>query len=269
MRSAHGAGFLFGLSELGITHPDIIIGTSGNAGNVLYYVTGQKYSARKVWGHLLSNRKFISYLRLWRIIDVDYLIDTVFKKQEPLDVDALMKSGIDWYVPATDIETGKARYFGKLDLLDIFELLRAAKAIPIFYGRRLPLFGKTYFDGEFGPTIADHVSYALGLGAKNILIINNNAPKGKLNRLETHLYAALQSTHLRDAIVRDVDEGTTCITANGATIVCVSPDLQLGILTRNRKKLIKAYDTGVDGALAMEQELRTLFNTPSHTQEVA
>lgn len=265
MRSAHGAGFLYALAtKLGITEPDIIIGTSGNAGNVLYYTSRQYESAVHVWcDGMLSTSKFISLLRPWKILNVDYLVDTVFKQHEPLNIEALLGSAIDWYVPATDTETGKARYFGKTDHPDVYELLRVAKAIPIFYRKRIVIFGKTYFDGEMGPTVADHLHHAISRGAKKILIVNDNTPKNRLSSLEMHIYAAMQSPHLRDALVRDIDEEKACITAKNATVLCVSTkDLPIGVLTRNKKKLIQAFDTGMQNALAMEQELRTLFQTP-------
>jgi predicted patatin/cPLA2 family phospholipase len=265
MRSAHGAGFLYALATvLDITDPDIIIGTSGNSGNVLYYVSKQYDSAVHVWcGGMLSTWKFITFLRPWKILNVDYLVDTIFKQREPLNTEALHTTHIDWYVPATDTQTGKPRYFGKADKLDAYELLRAAAAIPIFYRRRIVVFGKTYFDGELGPTVADHVHQAIERGATKILVINDTSPKGALSSLEMHVYAAMQSPHLREAIVRDIDEVSACITSDKATVLCVSTStLPVGILTRSRKKLIAAFDAGMQNALAMEQELRTLFHTP-------
>ncbi len=265
MRSAHGAGFLYALaSKLGITDPDIIIGTSGNAGNVLYYTSHQYDSAVHVWcGGMLSTWRMISFLRPWKVINIDYLVDTVFKQKEPLDVAALKASRTEWFVPATEIETGKVRYFSKHDTLDVFELLRVAKAIPIFYGRRLRLLGKIYFDGELGPTVEDHVNFAIEQGANRIVLVNDNSPKGALSTIELHFYAALQSEHLREAIVRDTDQGALCITSTKATILCVAAEkLPLSIFTRNKKKLINAFDAGIQHALAMEQELRTLFHTP-------
>lgn len=264
MRSAHGAGFLWALArKLHITDPDIIIGTSGNAGNALYYVSRQYDSAVHVWcSGMLSTWKFISFWRPWRILNVDYLVDTVFKQKEPLDTDALKTSRIDWFVPAMDSHSGTPRYFNKHDALDIYEVLRAAKAIPIFYGRRLLLLGKTYLDGELGPTAEDHVNFAIEQGADRIVLVNDNGPKDALSTIELHFYAAFQSEHLRDAIVRDVDQSTMCITSSKATILCVSAqNLSIGILTNNKKKLIDAFDSGVQNALAMEQELRALFDT--------
>jgi len=60
MKSAHGAGFLYEFNELGVQRPDIMIGTSGNAGNVLYFCAGQAESMRRIWTELLSTRQFVS-----------------------------------------------------------------------------------------------------------------------------------------------------------------------------------------------------------------
>lgn len=268
MRSAHGAGFLFGLTQLGLTSPDIMIGTSGNSANMLYYIAGQYESAQHVWcTGALCTRKFISFWRPWRILNVDYLIDYVLKKNEPLDVPAVFKSSIEWFIPATDILTGTPRYFNKRDNLDIYEVLRAAKAIPIFYGKHHLLSGRAYMDGEFGPTIADHVHYAMQQGATRILLINDNSPTTKISAFIEHLYAKFKVPALRDAILRDIDTHSTCITVEDATIICVAPtaEAEIGILTNSRRKLMDAYTLGVQQALDMEAELRSLFASTTAT----
>lgn len=82
MRSAHGGGFLCALAqELGIATPDILVASSGDAGNILYFSAGQYESIKRIWEKLLSTPKFISPWRFWRVMDIDYLIDTVFKER--------------------------------------------------------------------------------------------------------------------------------------------------------------------------------------------
>src|SRR3989338_10270539 len=103
MRSAHGAGFLYALAtQLGLTAPDVMVGSSGDAGNVLYFSAGQYESLKRIWTELLSTPKFISPLRFWRVMDINYLVDTVFKEQERLDTDALGLSAIRWFVSIED-----------------------------------------------------------------------------------------------------------------------------------------------------------------------
>ena len=261
MRSAHGAGFLHTLAlELDITTPDIMIGSSGDAGNVAYFAAGQYHSMKTIWCNLLSTSKFISPWRLWRVMNVDYVIDTVFKRQVPLDTHALFTSKVGWAIPITNFDTGATRYVTARDVLDPFEVLRAAKAIPFFFGKRVTILGKRYFDGELGPTVEDHANYALEQGATRILIINHNPPPSVTSRLLADVYTTSVSAPMRHAILRDWSEKSVCITLPQASVVCVVPkNLPVNVATRNQKKLRAAYEQGVADARAMKDELRALF----------
>ena len=174
MRSAHGAGFLYALEkEMALPKPDIMIGSSGNAANVLYHCADQIEEMRRIWLQLLSTPRFISIWRFWRIMNIDYLVDTVFKHQEPLDVKQVQSTPIEWCIPLTDYDTGKTLYVSAGDDFDPFELLRGAKAIPILFGKKVRTGHRQYIDGEFGATLQDHVSHALALGARRIVIVNH------------------------------------------------------------------------------------------------
>jgi len=261
MRSAHGAGFLYALAkDLHITHPDMLLGSSGDAGNIVYFAAGQYESSRHVWCDLLSTPKFISLWRLWRIMDIDYLVDTVFKKQDPLDTASLKKTKINWAVPITNFDTGATRYATAKDNLDPFEILRAAKALPVFFGKRVPIWGGRYFDGEIGPTVEDHVNYVLENGAKRILIINHAPQHTWVSKLVMEAYTTSTTTPLRHAILRDVSEKAVCLTLPQATVVCVVPkNLPAGTATRDQKKLRATFAQGVKDAVAIKEELSALF----------
>ena len=85
MTCAYSAGATVGLvDKYNFKNPDIAIGSSGGAGTLAYYVAGQYDAIRNIWTNLLATRKFINSLRFWKIIDIDYVIDVVFTKQEPL-----------------------------------------------------------------------------------------------------------------------------------------------------------------------------------------
>ncbi|MBC7836809.1 hypothetical protein H7X87_03465, partial [Acetobacteraceae bacterium] len=216
MRSAHGAGFLYALgTKLSLTSPHILVGSSGNAGNMLYFIAGQYDFLRRVWSGILSTPKFISFLRFYRIMDIDYLIDTVFKKILPLNIAAAQASSTEYFIPITDAKTGKTRYVGKDDSTDTFEVLRAAKAIPIIFGKEISLQGKKYIDGEMGPTLSDHVEFALSKGAKNIIVVDNTSAWRGITKLGMEVYALTLSKNLRNAIVRDINQHSLCVASNG------------------------------------------------------
>ena len=265
MRSAHGGGFLYALgTKLGITNVDIVIGSSGDAGSVLYYTTRepeQYEMVKKIWTELLSTPKFISFIRPWKVMDIDYLVDTVFKKLAPLNIESIEKSPIEYYIPITNALTGKTKYVNRKDKVDIFEVLRATKAIPVFFGKKVELPWGEFVDGEMGPTLEDHVLFAAQAGATNILVIDNVAQKTPMRKLLGTLYAHTRPKGLKDAVIRDINTQSVCMTIEGTTLLCVQPkQLPAGTLTRDKKKLEETFEIGVRDALAMEKELRDLLS---------
>jgi hypothetical protein len=261
MRSAHGAGFLYALAtELGITQPDIMIGSSGNAGNVLYYCAGEYEQMKRIWTEILWTPKFISLWRFWRMMNVDYLIDTVFKRLEPLDTEKLKATPIQWHIPVSDFDTGKTRYVSANDNVDPFELLRAAKAIPILFGKKVSLAYGRYIDGELGPILQDHVEHALSLGAKNIVIVNHCLGWTREGAIPVRLYARITPPGMHDAIIRDISTDVTAYSAPHANILLVSPgSLPCNSSTHDKRKLQATFDRGFQDALEHAGELRTLF----------
>ena len=263
MRSTHGGGFLYALAtELGITQPDIMIGSSGDAGNVLYFSAGQYEGMRRIWRDFVATPKFVSLLRFWRIMDVDYLVDTIFKKQEPLDVEKVFASPIRWLIPISDFETGESRYVDASDKLDPFEVMRASKAIPIYFGKIIPLAGRRYIDGELGPRLDDHVGKALKEGATRLVVINHTTPWTNRNSFIIRLYAMLMSHGLHDAIIRDISTSAFHVEHPRAKIIFIAPKgLPVGTASHNREKLRATFDRGVEDARALKGELRTLFHS--------
>lgn len=261
MRSAHGAGFLYALgSQTSLSKPDLMIASSGNAAGALYFVAGQYESIKRIWTQLLSTRRFIFFLRFWKIMDIDYLVDAVFKMQEPLDIAAVQRTTIDWLIPITDARTGFVRYVGKKDNVNIFELLRAAKAIVLFYGRKVTIWGKKYIDGELGPTTLDHVRTALSHGANRIVLIDDSSERTASDDIALQVYSHFVASGLGEAIRRDIASHAVCVVAPGATVLCIRPALRLGALTRSKVRLSAAFECGVADVLALESELRTLLN---------
>lgn len=262
MRSAHGAGFLYALAtELGITTPDIIVGTSGDAGNALYYATGQYESARRIWLEHLPHSRFLNPWRFWKMMDVDYLIDYVFKQQEPLDLKRLASTPIDWMIPITDYDTGRARYVTRADGFDPYEVLRAAKAVPFFFGKLVSIRGQRYIDGEVGPTLHEHIETTLARGATRILVINHGSPNSAVMRYLKKAYGTTLPSGLREAMRRDQATPSTCmIGPEGTQILCLFPNTLPGKFATHDEAGIRAmFASGVADALSLAPELRDLL----------
>lgn len=175
MKCAYSVGAILGLVEkYNLTDPHVVVGSSGSTGTLAYYVAGQYRGIRNIWENLLSTRKFVSLWRLYRIMDIDYLIDQVFKKQEPLDVNAIESSKIKLFIAATDVKIKKAKYFDNHS--DIFEALRASCAIPIFYNKQVWINGRNYTDGALSADFAYNIKKAFEESADKVIGIYNIYP---------------------------------------------------------------------------------------------
>ena len=196
------------------------------------------------------------------MMDVDYLVDGIFRTLEPLDTEKVRRSSIDWYIPMTEYVSGKTHYASAADDLDLFEVLRAAEALPVFYGKRVPLLGHKYIDGELGPTLQDHIKKAHALGATRILFINHCTPWVGVKRAAMKFYALLCSRGLHDAITRDITTDTAHLVLPEGELLVVSPnDLPVASVENDKQKLIATFAKGMVDARALSNELQSLFDT--------
>jgi predicted patatin/cPLA2 family phospholipase len=109
------------------------------------------------------------------VLDIDYLVDTVFKKTFPLDLMGLRSSKVEVVVPAVTYESGEVAYFSSKDAsLDWFEVLRAAKALPLVYNKKIKIGDKHYFDTPASSSWSLHIEKALAMGATHFLIVDLN-----------------------------------------------------------------------------------------------
>ena len=181
MRCAYGAGVLLALGEnFSVREPSIGIASSGGVGSFSYYLSGQYEQLRRAWEGDLCSRRVINLYRFWRIFDIDYLVDEIFKKKERLDLDRLNSKKTRFFISATNAKTGQLEYFlANSGERDIFQLMRASKSIPVFsgYGKRVHL--DTYDNGLLG----DNVRKAFEEGARKVVVISNGETDGFVRKV--------------------------------------------------------------------------------------
>jgi len=174
MRCVYGVGVLTALiEEYGLIEPDIVIASSGSAGGAAYYLSGQYRETVSAWLSLLPSKKFISFTRR-RMLDVDYVVDEIFKKMHPFDFKKLAASKTLLIFAATRVKDGKTRYLKVPHDKRIYEYLRATKAIPIVYGKSVTIGRTEYVDGDFGSDTEDLGRKALSLGARDLIVIESS-----------------------------------------------------------------------------------------------
>ncbi len=236
MRCAYAAGALVALAqECGITHPDIIIASSGSASCAAYYLTGQYAALKMIWTKLLSTRRFIFLPRVWKMMDIDYLVDQVFVRQAPLHLGVLANTATRFYIPALDPSTKKVRYFSNGEVADILQVLRAAKAIPFYFGRKVLLQGEYYIDGAIGVSFLETIHKAQALGATKIIAIDCH-PNAHTQQQFEHLQQALGD---RFVLFRNTRSSA-------------------GLLTRSAKKLHATFEKGYRDVYERKRALKSL-----------
>lgn len=175
MKATYSVGAVISLIEdFGIKNPQIILTGSASAGTASYYTSGQFDGIGKIWSELLSTKKLINPLRFWKILDIDYLIDFVFKKQCPLKEQKVYDSETKEIIFVTNSKTGKLKSFSNKDGENIFELMRATKAIPFVYGKEIEIRKEKYIDTYISSLgINFKIQRAIQEGAKNILVLSH------------------------------------------------------------------------------------------------
>ncbi len=188
LRCSYSAGVLCAIAETyGICHPDILVGSSGSTGSLAYYLAGQYRSIQNIWTNLLTAPKFISWRRIFKIMDIDYLIDVVFKQQEPLDIEKIYNSNSRLFISTTRYQDGKLKFFTNKD--DVFEALRASKAIPMITGKKVIIRGTEYVDGSISTSFDINIQKAIEEGAKNIIVIKDSEGVSFVTKVLYYLYS--------------------------------------------------------------------------------
>src|SRR3989338_8615861 len=260
MRCAYGAGALVALAKaLGYTAPDIFISASGSVGAMFYYLAGQYDDIEKVWLRYVPSpqivRAFPPRLRL------DYVVDTILRRDLPLDEAALRASPTRWFVPVTNMQTGHTEFVTNATWFDPYEVMRAAKAIPFLYGGAVRLGAKPYIDGDVSVDIAELVKKARHEGATKVLVIANEGASTWAMRLFMRVAAAFARPMVKYLVLRDMRRAEWDHLPADIDILVVGPTypLPLGTLTRIRRKVLQAYQMGRDDLLVKRAQVAKLL----------
>lgn len=261
MRCAYSAGAMVALvKEFGLTKPYALAAESGSVGNAMYYLAEQYDAGKLLWTKLLSDKKLIGTIPL---INVDYLVDEIFKKKVPLNTRNIEKTTTRYFFSVTNIATGKTEFVTNKSLFDFYEVMRAAKAVPILYRKKVRLGIKKYIDGGVSANIGDLAKQVLTTGATALITINCEPNVRDLSmKLALGLDARIHGKRLRDAMLHDLSlPPGLCPVSDTAKVICISPTkpLNMKVYSNSKEKLVRAFNLGyVD--VAENKELAKLFN---------
>lgn len=156
-----------------------IFATSSGAINGAYFLSGQAEEGISAYADYLSNKQFINYKRINKIVDVDFLIDDVLSKKVILNQDKLKASQSILNIGLACAESGNLIFKNQHSSFKLNEIFRAAAALPILYGKEIVIGGRRYVDGGLISTAP--FRSAQKSGAKNILVILTRDPNYKVS----------------------------------------------------------------------------------------
>jgi predicted patatin/cPLA2 family phospholipase len=246
MTCSYGAGSLLALAEkYKLKNPDIVIAGSGNAGTLAYFVAEQYDSIYNIWTNLLATRKFINPLRLLKIVDIDYLIDEVVKRQAPINEKRIYTSKIIHLIPATNVATGQVTYFSNQRKYNVFEAMRASKAMPVLYNKSVRIKNKEYCDSYISTSTKLNTLKAIKLGATKIIIIDN-ATSHLINHILFGIWFNLRSKKFKKNYQKNLRKIEKISFAKNIQIFYLKPErkIKISLLNNRHRALTQSLQQG-------------------------
>ena len=268
LRGIYAAGVFDWCMDQGVRFDDGI-GISAGAANLASYLSGQRgrnylfyeeYSMRKEYmgaGNMLHGRSFLN---------LQYIYGTLSRAggENPLDYKKMVANPMEWYMVATDANTGSPRYFTRDDIhQDDYRVLMASCCIPVAC-KPIEIGSVPYYDGALGDTIPLDKAFADGcdkvvlLLTKPVGTIRNDSTDQRLARIIHHKYPnaakqlTLRAQHYNEGIAKALK-----LAEEGKALI-IAPDDTCGVktLTRDQEALKKLYAKGMKDAEAISDFIK-------------
>lgn len=176
MRGTYSGGALLGLHLLGAASVfDHAYATSAGAINLAHFLSGMGHLKAATYYKALADGRFFDPRRLHKPVDIDFVFDVVLKKEFPLEMDKVARSGtvlkvavLNWVDAQPEMKT-----ISGTDQL-AWDTLKASVSMPVVYNRKIPLPGGQYVDG--GMAIPYPLDAAIRDGMTDIIVILSQNP---------------------------------------------------------------------------------------------
>lgn len=273
LRGAFAVGVLEELDRMLPVRPAHVFATSSGAPNAAYYATGQIADGVRIWERHTHGSQLIDLGNLWRstpVMKVDELV-AVFRGQIRLEAARLDADGPGVHIAVTDVESGENRVV-RATAQNVFDLLTAAMAIPVAYGKVVPVERGLYIDGGFGAPVAIREALALGLSRIIVVLTKPRGHRRKPNAFAQWLQCTSYSQwpRAREAIQakwRNYNATMDLIDEleHAGRLVVVRPEAELPAsrLSRSKARIIASIELGRAAIRARATELRSYIGSPA------
>ena len=258
MRGLFSAGVLDALLELKELSINGIVGVSSGALFGVNYVSKQKERAVRYNKKYADDKRYMglhSWITTGNAVNKDFAFYELPYKLDVFDNETFKKAQTDFYVVMTNVESGKPEYVLIEDAFAQMEYLRATSALP-FASKIIEINGKKYLDGGISDSIP--IDFCESLGYDKIIAVLTR-PEGTykedklgfLYKLVYRKYPNLVNSLLNMATDYEKVLAKIKDLENKGKIFVVRPPevLKIGRLEKNRDKIQKVYDTGLNTGL--------------------
>ena len=258
MRGLFSAGVLDALLELKELSVNGIVGVSSGALFGVNYVSKQKERAVRYNKKYADDKRYMglhSWITTGNAVNKDFAFYELPYKLDVFDNETFKKAKTDFYVVMTNVESGKPEYVLIEDAFAQMEYLRATSALP-FASKIIEINGKKYLDGGISDSIP--IDFCESLGYDKIIAVLTR-PEGTykedklgfLYKLVYRKYPNLVNSLLNMATDYEKVLAKIKDLENKEKIFVVRPPevLKIGRLEKNRDKIQKVYDTGLNTGL--------------------
>ena len=258
MRGLFSAGVLDALLELKELSVNGIVGVSSGALFGVNYVSKQKERAVRYNKKYVDDKRYMglhSWITTGNAVNKDFAFYELPYKLDVFDNETFKKAKTDFYVVMTNVENGKPEYVLIEDAFAQMEYLRATSALP-FASKIIEINGKKYLDGGISDSIP--IDFCESLGYDKIIAVLTR-PEGTykedklgfLYKLVYRKYPNLVNSLLNMATDYEKVLAKIKDLENKGKIFVVRPPevLKIGRLEKNRDKIQKVYDTGLNTGL--------------------
>lgn len=156
MRAGFAAGVLMALMEKQTIRFDAAMAVSASVPTLAYFAAGQRAEIEAVWRNELNTPKLVCYRNIPAasltlstkrpILDIDYLVYTVFKEKYPLNLPAVLTGSMICHFTLTKVPDGKVHFLHP-GAYDIYHSFKACLAVPGCYPGTVRIDGCEYLDG--------------------------------------------------------------------------------------------------------------------------
>ena len=258
MRGLFSAGVLDALLELKELSVNGIVGVSSGALFGVNYVSKQKERAVRYNKKYADDKRYMglhSWITTGNAVNKDFAFYELPYKLDVFDNETFKKAQTDFYVVMTNVESGNPEYVLIEDAFAQMEYLRATSALP-FASKIIEINGKKYLDGGISDSIP--IDFCESLGYDKIIAVLTR-PEGTykedklgfLYKLVYRKYPNLVKSLLNMATDYEKVLAKIKDLENKGKIFVVRPPevLKIGRLEKNRDKIQKVYDTGLNTGL--------------------